>query len=136
MVDNPLETKDYTITVDFKKGSQRVIQGTYDKKALPECWGDFADSVWQFMRFYGMGEILDPAVYEKVKRRRTDYIYCSVEFEESYKSYGNATETVINGKTIKVLPLAHPRQIGALGAHSERWHLAHKEWEGSLSINK
>lgn len=34
-----------------------------------------------------MGEILDPAVYEKVKRRRTDYIYCSVEFDEGYKSY-------------------------------------------------
>ena len=65
MVDNPLETKDYTITVDFKKGPQRVIQGTYDKKALPEFWGDFADSVWQFMRFYGMGEILDPALYER-----------------------------------------------------------------------
>lgn len=30
VVDNPLETKDYTITVDFKKGPQRVIQGTYD----------------------------------------------------------------------------------------------------------
>lgn len=28
-----------------------------------------------------------PAIYEKVKRRRTDYIYCSVEFEEGYKSY-------------------------------------------------
>ena len=41
----------------------------------------------QFMCFYGMGEMLDPAVYEKVKRRRTDYIYCSVEFEEGYISY-------------------------------------------------
>ena len=87
VVDNPLETKDYTITVDFKKGPQRVIQGTYDKKSLPEFWSDFADSIWQFMRFYGMGEILDPAVYEKIKRRRNDYIYCSVEFDEGYKSY-------------------------------------------------
>ena len=57
------------------------------------------------------------------------------EYVDLY-GYGNATETVINGKTIKVLPLAHPRQIGALGAHSERWHLAHKEWEESLSTNK
>lgn len=39
------------------------------------------------MRFYGMGEILDPAVYGKVKRRNRDYIYCSVEFNEGYKSY-------------------------------------------------
>lgn len=50
------------------------------------------------------------------------------EYVDLY-GYGNATETVINGKTIKVLPLAHPRQIGALGAHSERWHQMHKAWE-------
>lgn len=87
VVENPLETKDYTITVDFRKGPQRVIQGTYDKKALPEFWGDFAETVWNFMRFYGWGEMLDPAVYEKVKRRKNDYIYCSVEFDEGYKSY-------------------------------------------------
>ncbi len=43
--------------------------------------------------------------------------------------YGTKTEVTINGKTIQVLPLAHPRQIGALGAHSEKWFLAHKEWE-------
>ena len=52
------------------------------------------------------------------------------EYVELY-GYGNPTETVICGKTIKVLPLAHPRQIGALGAHSERWNLAHSEWEKS-----
>ena len=87
VADNPLETKDYTVTVDFKKGPQRVMRGTYDKKALPEFWGDFAESVCQFMRFYGEGEILDPAVYEKVTRRKTDYIYCSVKFDEGCKSY-------------------------------------------------
>lgn len=87
VADDPLESKDYTITVDFKKGPQRVIQGTYDKKALPEFWGDFADDVWNFIQFYGCGEILDPAVYRKVKRCRNDYVYCSVEFDEGYKSY-------------------------------------------------
>ena len=43
--------------------------------------------------------------------------------------YGNPTETVIRGRAIQVLPLAHPRQIGALGAHSEKWHQAHQAWE-------
>jgi hypothetical protein len=46
--------------------------------------------------------------------------------------YGNPTETIINNKTIKVLPLAHPRQIGALGAHSEKWCLMHQEWEKKI----
>lgn len=54
------------------------------------------------------------------------------EYVDLY-GYGNATETVICGKSIKILPLAHPRQIGALGAHSERWHLAHHNWEKNIS---
>ena len=45
--------------------------------------------------------------------------------------YGNPSDIEINGKKMKVLPLAHPRQIGALGAHSENWHKAHQEWEKS-----
>lgn len=87
VIENPLETQDYTITIDFQKGPQRVIQGTYDKKSLPEAWGDFANDVWEFICFYGFGEILNPSVYGKVKRRKQDYIYCSVEFDEGYKSY-------------------------------------------------
>lgn len=87
VIENPLETQEYAITIDFKKGPRRVIQGTYDKKALPEAWGDFADAVWSFIRFYGFGEILDPSVYGKVKHRKQDYIYCSVEFDAGYKSY-------------------------------------------------
>lgn len=43
--------------------------------------------------------------------------------------YGTETEVTIGSTTIRVLPLAHPRQIGALGAHSQRWHQAHKAWE-------
>ncbi len=53
------------------------------------------------------------------------------EYVELY-GYGNPTEVVIEGKTMKVLPLAHPRQIGALGAHSEKWFNMHREWEESL----
>lgn len=52
------------------------------------------------------------------------------EYVDLY-GYGNPIEAVIRGKTIRVLPLAHPRQIGALGAHSEKWHQAHQEWEQS-----
>lgn len=50
------------------------------------------------------------------------------EYVELY-GYGNSTETSIGGKKINVLPLAHPRQIGALGAHSERWNTIHRQWE-------
>ena len=50
------------------------------------------------------------------------------EYVDMY-GYGNHTEITIKGKTIQVLPLAHPRQIGALGAHSEKWFLAHQSWQ-------
>ena len=55
------------------------------------------------------------------------------EYVDLY-GYGNPIEITINNKNIKVLPLAHPRQIGALGAHSEKWFLAHKEWEQQIKL--
>lgn len=50
------------------------------------------------------------------------------EYVDRY-GYGNPTEVTINGKPLRVLPLAHPRQIGALGAHSEKWCQMHRDWE-------
>ncbi len=56
-----------------------------------------------------------------------------VEFDtlQTYvERYGYAHPTVvrINGKNYSLVPLAHPRQIGALGAHSEKWFEAHQNW--------
>ena len=53
------------------------------------------------------------------------------EYVDIY-GYGNPSEVLINGKSLKVLPLAHPLQIGALGAHSEKWFNMHREWEEFL----
>ncbi len=92
VVETPNETKDYTITIDFKKNPQRVISGSYDKRGLPEDFADFAETVFDFIRFYGLGEILDSSVYRKVKRRKTDYIFCSVIFEDWGKSYYYLTD--------------------------------------------
>ena len=50
--------------------------------------------------------------------------------------YGNPTEVTIAEKALKVLPLAHPRQIGALGAHSDKWFQYHKSWEKSLTTRE
>lgn len=92
IIDTPNETKEYTITIYFNKNPQRVIQGTFDKNGLPDDFADFAETVFSFMRFYGFGEILDPSVYEKVKRHKNDYIFCSVTFDEGYKSYYYITD--------------------------------------------
>ena len=55
--------------------------------------------------------------------------YCNIY------GYGNQTEVVIGEKRIKILPFAHPRQIGALGLHSEKWFTKHKEWETQIKNN-
>lgn len=52
------------------------------------------------------------------------------EYVELY-GYGIPSETIINERRIQVLPFAHPKLVGALGAHSKKWHLIHKEWEKS-----
>ena len=62
-------------------------------------------------------------------RRVANVPYATLgEYVDLY-GYGTKTEVIIGEKTVKVLPLAHPRQIGALGTHSEKWFLAHKQWE-------
>lgn len=76
----------------IKRPHKRSSQGSFDKNGLPYAFEEFADAVFDFIRFYGWGEILDPSVYGKVKRRTTDYIYCSVVFEEGQKSYYYLTE--------------------------------------------
>ena len=39
-----------------------------------------------------MVEILDPSVYGKIKRCKSEYIFCSVTFDDGYKSYYYLTE--------------------------------------------
>ena len=52
------------------------------------------------------------------------------EYVDLY-GYGNYSQTAINGKTYRILPLAHPRQIGALGFHSKKWYKLHQAWENN-----
>lgn len=61
--------------------------------------------------------------------------YRSLQEYVSQYGYGKCSQTVINGQAINILPLAHPRQIGALGTHSEKWYQLHLEWESSLKRN-
>jgi len=62
-------------------------------------------------------------------KRETDVPYTSLQEYTDLYGYGISSDVIINGRTMQVLPLAHPRQIGGLGEHSNRWKLAHLEWE-------
>jgi hypothetical protein len=62
----------------------------------------------------------------------TNVTYASLQDYVDNYEYGKATEVTIDGRPIKVLPLAHPRQIGGLGFHSKTWKEKHQNWEMML----
>lgn len=43
-------------------------------------------------------------------------------------TYGQLTPITLDGLTLQLLPLAHPRQIARLGAHSPTWARQHEDW--------
>lgn len=88
----PEETRDYQITIEYPHSPRRILRGSFDQRGLPEDFGAFAGTIRDFLQFYGMGEILDPSVYGRVKRRRSDLIFCSVLFDEGYKRYYYLTD--------------------------------------------
>ena len=99
-----------------------------DQKRIKEITDELMQSEAELLVL--LGDIPIAQYLKKV----ADVTYSTLgEYVDLY-GYGNPTETIICGKRIKVLPLAHPRQIGALGAHSERWNLAHKEWEKEKDV--
>lgn len=100
-----------------------------DEKRAEEITGELMASEAELLILLG-----DIPIAQYLKKA-ADVPYSTLgEYVDLY-GYGNATETVINGKKIKVLPLAHPRQIGALGAHSEKWCKAHQNWESEMRKN-
>lgn len=50
------------------------------------------------------------------------------DFGQNEDSYGQLHSTQIKRKTIKILPLAHPRQIAKLGRSSAKWYEYHQTW--------
>lgn len=87
IIDAPDDIKEYTLVVDFKNGAQQIIKGDYDKYGLPDNWDCFVKAVTDFIYEYNFSDIFAPSVFNAAKRRRSDIIYCSVEFEEGGRSY-------------------------------------------------
>jgi hypothetical protein len=45
-----------------------------------------------------------------------------------FSEYGVLRGVELPGWKGRLLPLAHVRQVGALGAHSRKWFEAHRDW--------
>src|SRR5439155_15795553 len=50
------------------------------------------------------------------------------DFGSDRASYGRRQRASIGGRDIDVVAVAHPRQVGKLGAFSPRWHRLHADW--------
>lgn len=92
LADVPEETPKYRITVDFRRGDPRVVEGKYYKYGLPTDWPKFIDYLYEFVSFYGFGELFDKNVYGKVFPKENDIIFLSVRFGDYGKPYYYITE--------------------------------------------
>ena len=81
----------------------------------------------------GLLVLLGDIPIQQFLNRVTNVKYATLQDYVDIYGYGNSSDTLINNRKISVLPLAHPRQIGALGAHSERWYITHRKWEEILT---
>jgi uracil-DNA glycosylase len=50
------------------------------------------------------------------------------DFGGQHQTYGRLHSAQIDGKTLHILPLAHPRQIAKLGHSSVVWYNLHQAW--------
>jgi uracil-DNA glycosylase len=51
------------------------------------------------------------------------------DFGQTSETYGSLHKIKAFGKELLILPLAHPRQAGKLGASSEMWSQLHQTWQ-------
>ena len=91
-LENPKESKTYTITIDFSHIPSKTISGSFDRRGLPTEWASFANDLREFLLYYGEGEMLDRRYYEAQKLCPGDIIYLSVSFGDTYKTYYYKTE--------------------------------------------
>ena len=92
VIETPNESREYVITIDYKKNPQRIITGTFDKKGLPNDYPDFIEELLDFLCFYEERDLFNPAVFGKIKRQGKEYIFCSVTFDQGNKRYYYLTD--------------------------------------------
>lgn len=92
IIENPYDLRRYKITMDLSKTGQRTIEGKFYKQGLPRNWNDFIQNLLNFMSSYDQSQILNPAIYNFMARKKGEYIYCSVSFDNSYKTYYYLTD--------------------------------------------
>ena len=97
--------RDYKITIDYRAGASRVIEGRFDKEGLPQDFGIFAEFVGKMIHgFPDSWEIWNPDFYDRPRYGEGEYIFCSVIFDEGGQKYYYLTEdkTIEEGDVVFV----------------------------------
>lgn len=85
-------TAEYEVKVEFYRREPRIIAGKYDKQGLPKDWPEFIEDLYNFISFYGFGEMFDKKQYNRTYRKKNDYIFLSVRFGDYGKPYYYQTD--------------------------------------------
>ncbi len=86
-IEDPLNKRTYKLMVLTRMGQEKVIEGQFCKQGLFAGYELFIESVLRLTSQCGIGEIFEPGFYKKSHRRKNDYIFCKVEFEEGGRTY-------------------------------------------------
>lgn len=86
------DKKDYTVTVEFNKHSNNYLHESFNLYEMPKYFEKLVQKINNFIKDYGFGEIFNPLISKKRLRAKNDYIFCSVTFDNSNKSYYYITE--------------------------------------------
>lgn len=86
-LDDPNESKEYTLSILTKHEDNLTMSGTFDKNGLPVNWEALIENIFSFVSSYGYCELFDKTIYGKAKRRKSDLIFCNVTFEDDGQTY-------------------------------------------------
>lgn len=130
---DPHRTDSYKILVTTKLGGTRETTGTFDKKGLPKDWPEFADRLYDFLSFYGIGEFFDQRAYGKVRRRTGDLIFCNVVFENGGKEYCYLSSEEYDVGDLVVVPAGRDNHEAVVLIESIEYH---PEEEAPFPVDK
>lgn len=117
-------TDRYQILVTTKLGGVRKISGTFDKNGLPKDWPEFADDLYEFLSFYGVGDFFDKRTYGKVRRRNNDLIFCNVVFEDGGKKYCYQSDEDFDVGDFIIVPAGEDNHEAVVRIESVEYHPA------------
>ena len=90
--DDSCKNRAYKITVDYENKPAYTFSGSFDKVGLPKGFDYFIKTLLKFINLHGTSDIFNPAIYDKVKRNKSECIMCNVVFDFGDRKYRYLTD--------------------------------------------